>query len=337
MSKLLKRLKMKTSVREQIEREERPAKRPTDLRVLNYHDMKDGERMELLFLPWEDGTFWKEYKVHGPNISDSKGRYISGVKNVGCTHEIGQKCPGCQMGYDFLDLRKSTGDEQYLVEAKKWFGKDYRLMQCIVLNSPVEVNQDPDGNRVKLVSMPYGAFKTVRSGIVDGVIDEEEISTTPFILKKEHPEGKKFASYDGSYWARKPIDPSELADIPDEEIRFFEYEELRGNYLPELPTIEAVQKWVDETEVLVMKANNMEGSEQDDEEEERPRREARPVRQEAPARKEAPEPEQPDYDEDIPEEWERKEPAKQEEAEEPVSKPSSGGESVRDRLARLRR
>jgi hypothetical protein len=331
MSKLLNKLKMKKSLKAQIESEQSSGSKK-DTRFLNYYDLKPNEKMTVLLMPFAEGEMWHKYKVHGPNLKH-QGKYVKGIGSVNCAYaSSGEDCPACQMGFNLLELERDTGDKSYKDEAKKWFGKQYTVMQCVVLESPVEILESPDKNEVKLFAVPYGIEKMITNSIQEGIIPEDEMFMTPLVIKKEGGDKGTFASYNNSFFARHVVDEETLEAFDDLIVEPYVLEELIGDAFPKASTTQEVQEWFDKAEELYMKATGQAGDEEEEEEEQAP-----PTKKTSPLRdrmkksaEKEEQPEQPDYDEDVPMNLNKEEDQEQEEEKKPTS-------SVRERLARLRR
>jgi hypothetical protein len=340
MSKLLAKLKMKKSMKAQMESEQSSSKK--DPRFLNYYDLKPNEKMSVLLVPFEEGEMWVRYKKHGPNLK-VKGRNVRGVGDINCSHtSSGEQCPACQVGFDLSALAKETGDNSYKVEAKKWFAKNYFLMQCIVLESPCEIQQTPDGNEVKLFLVPYGIEKEIFKNVGEGLIDEDDIPLTPLVIKKTM--NGEFAEYDSSYFARNKVDEETLESLEEGVVNLYSIKDLTGDIIPEPTTTEQVQEWLDVAEELYMKAtdgdDDAQQSQQSQQSQQEPPKE--PSKKTSSlsdrlSRKPVEKKETPEYDDDVPMNMGDDKEPKQPESKQEDEPKSSGGSSVRDRLARLRR
>ena len=228
------KLKLNTSLKKQIENED-SQKKKVDTRFLNYYDLKDNEKVKILLIPDAEGRAWGKFRKHGPNLN------ITGVGGVRCSYESsGVDCPACQKGFELLELAKQSGDESYKDEAKRWFARDYTLMSCLVLESPFEVQEAPDGNQVKLLWVPYVVETLIRENIKEGVIDESELFTTPLYIKKST--NGKFANYKNSYFDRKSVSDDELAFFEDMKVEQYDYENLDA--IPAPTTESEVAEWL---------------------------------------------------------------------------------------------
>jgi hypothetical protein len=174
----------------------------------------------------------------------------------------------------------------------------------------------------------------ITNSIQEGIIPEDEMFMTPLVIKKEGGDKGTFASYDNSFFARHVVDEETLEAFDDLIVEPYVLEELIGDAFPKASTTEEVQEWFDKAEELYMKATGQAGDEEEEEEEEKaPPKKTSPLRDRMKKTAEKEEqPEQPDYDEDVPMNLNKEEDQEQEQEEE--KKPTS---SVRERLARLRR
>jgi hypothetical protein len=330
-----------------------------DHRVLNYYDLKEGEKMKLIFVPDENGELWAKFAKHGANLtytSGGKTRNVPGVGSIG-TIANNSESPIMQHGYSFLEKERQTGDKKWRDEAKKWFPRDYTIMSCVVLESPIEVKPNNDGNEVKLINVPQKVVSKIMNELSEGNISEEEFFITPFILKASRNDSG-FRSYEESFFARKPMSDGELEDLDERTINLFDYSTL--DMIPKTPTIDEQQAWLDKA-IAAYNRSTGAVAHSDDEEEEAPRKvqpkvrheeeDDEPPRRSAPARRVVEE----DDEEEVPrkksrvveddedDEPPRKATRRVEEDEDADSidhmnepKPEARG-SIRDRLSGLRR
>lgn len=241
------KLKLKSNLKQSVE-EETAGNSKKDPRILNYYDMKVNEKMRLLIVPDVNGELWTRFRKHGPNMK------IKGIGSIRCLHEAtGEPCDACQKGFDFLNLEKETGDKSYKDDAKRWFAKDYTYMSVLVLDSPIEVQESPDKNEVKLFPAPYAVEKMIREALKEGQLDEDDLCTTPFVLKKTENSGG-FADYSTSYFERKNVTDEELEFFEDRVVEQFDYSEL--DVVPAIPTEEEMAEWVAKAEEKDEKAKS---------------------------------------------------------------------------------
>lgn len=239
------KLKLKTNLKKQIE-DEAKSGGGTDNRFLNYWDLKDGEKVKILFVPDTNGELWGKFKKHGPSLK------VRGAGSIRCAYESSSEdCPACQKGFDLLNLEKETGDKAYKDEAKKWFARDYTVMSCVVLDSPFEVSEAPDHNQVKLIYVPYAIEKLIKEAVTEGQLDEDELCRTPFFIKKGKNAGG-YAEYTSSYFARKPVSDEELEFFEDQKVEQYDYSTL--DVIPPATSTEEVEEWLEKAIEAVEKA-----------------------------------------------------------------------------------
>lgn len=354
MSSLLKKLKSTNNLLKQVKEANKPK---TDMRFLNYYDLKDGEQLKILFLPDENGKKDLKYELHGPNltIKDAKGfsKRVAGVPNIG-TLPFASDSPVMQKGFDLLELEKQTGESHYKEEAKKWFPREYHMCSVLVLESPFEVNQADDGNDVKLLNMPWGVARLIDSLILQGEIVEEELYTTPFLLT--NVKRGQNNNYDTSRFARQPLTDEEFIALEKTmKIDLFNYETI--DLLPKTPTVEELEEWLEKAEDAYAKAtgatsaparrvptrnNEVEDEdsryEAEEEQEEAPAPAKRSALKDRLAKAKPKAPEVDEMDDDIPfnEGADTEEVAEDAPATEDKS-PASSTSALKDRLARLRK
>jgi len=246
------KLKMKSGIKKKFENESNGANKK-DLRILNYYDLKDGEKMKILLVPSaESGDLYTKWKSHGPNL------HLNGLKPIRSADEAtGQNCPIMQYGYSILNEGREDGNdyEAFKEEAKKWFPRDYTLAQCIVLETPVEINEAEDGNIVKLFYMPYAIEEKIREAVLEGIVDEEDLCMHPIIIK--NTKNGKYNGYKNSYISPKQVDDDTLDALEDFNIDPFELSEV--DLVPPVPTYEEAEKWLEDA----IKKYNKESGEDD--------------------------------------------------------------------------
>lgn len=204
-----------------------------DKRFLNYFDMKTGDKMTIRLLPDgnDSGEYWYEYSTHGSKLK------IRGLESISCAYtSSGEECPACQKFFDLYE----DGDKE---EAKRWGKKQTFLGQCLVVDSPVEVNESDDGNPVKLVYLPFGIIEIIKEAIIEGHIDDP--LDYDFVIKKTENNGG-YAEYSKSYFDR------DKNPLPDEILEAFESGEYVLHDLskeaPEPSTTEQVEEWLEKAE-----------------------------------------------------------------------------------------
>jgi hypothetical protein len=337
-------LKSKKSLVEQVKKEQSGG-HEKDKRYLNFYDLKDGEHMKVLLVPDVNGDLWVNFRKHGPNLTykDATGKTqnVKGIGTIGA-YPNNEDSPIMQKGYDLLSLNKETGDKFYLDEAKKWFPKEYTVMSCVVIESPMEINQSPDGNDVKLFNVPYKIKEYIMNQIAEEVIPEDEIFITPFVIKKSKNSGG-WATYENSYFARNTLTDDELQTLEEDfQIDLFDYSNI--DIVPKEPTIEELEEWLAKAEKAYAKVTggatpSNDEPEEEEEEETPPRRTGTSLKDRIGKKKPAPQPEPEEEEDDIPFEQDDSEKVEAEpessepEEDEAPSKPSG----LSDRLAKLRK
>ena len=213
-----------------IKQEQRKEHGGSDPRFLNYFNLDFGQQMTIRVLP-DGGTsdeLWLEYSQHGPNL-DSQD-----VENISCAKtSSGERCPACSYSYSFH--KEGMKDD-----AKKWRAKDVNIAQCIVVESPIEISQSPDGNSVKLIYLPYGMKEAMKEAIINQTITDP--TACDFVIKKTKNQGG-FASYDKSYFKTKESDLPESFLATIEAGTSYLYD-LKAQ-LPEPATAEQVGVWLE--------------------------------------------------------------------------------------------
>lgn len=316
MANIKDKLKLKKGMKEKIKQEASGNK--NDPRILNYYDLKDGEKMHILFVPDVNGEIWTKFKIHGPNLNEK------GVGGVRCSDEANQTdCPACQQGYELLNEGKEDDNdyEEYKEEAKRWFARENFIAQCLVLESPFEVNESPDGNQVKLIRLPYAVKSIIEESVIEGLIDEDEICTTPFVLKNKKTGNGKNNGYKTSYFARQEVTDEELEYFEDLMVEPYDFSDL--DLIPKASTEKEVQKWLDGAIKKVYGGSGDEDEDDDDSADDE-----KNVKRQAKSKSKTPAESEPDEDPDAEEE--------SSDEKEDKDKPKKSS-SIRDRLKNMDR
>lgn len=309
----LKKFKLKKDIAKQIAKEDSGNK--TDDRFVPYYSMKDGEKMKVLIVPDSNGDLFKKYSTHGPNLK------VRGVGAVGCLYKNhGRDCPACQKGFGLLDLAKETGDQSYKDEAKRWFAKDTTVMSVIVLESPVEIPVSSDGNEVKLMYVPFAVEQMIRNALIEGQIDEDELTSTPLWIKRTTNKGGQ-AAYDTSFFDRKPVSDEELSLFDEDGIVVEPYDYDNLDIVPDEPTEDEVLEWLAKAEEAVEKSKNAGSSKKSEQ------KTTKGLADRLKERQAAKQEEEPEQEEEEAEEEEEKVETK------PAPTSSSKTQSLRERLA----
>lgn len=268
MSNVLNKFKVKRDLAQSIEQDDQSGGKKNDPRILPYYKLQDGKSLRLLFLPGTNGELWFQYHAHGPNL---KG--VRGVKSVSCSYKTsGDDCPICQKGFDYLNLAKDAEESGDKAEAKRlkemakeWFTKDYTFASVLVLESPFEVPDAPDGNQVKLISLPYKVKEKIKSMIAEGEIDPENIMNVPFRLKKTTVgQGKNaYASYETSFFERSDVEAEDLEFFEDLVVEPYDFDKLVEEFTPEMLEFDEAEEWV--KDVLSKKERKAISDEDEDE------------------------------------------------------------------------
>lgn len=222
-----------------------------DKRFLNYYDLDFGEKMTIRLLPdgGDSGEYYLEYATHGPNLK------TRGVTGIACSYtSSGEDCSVCAKSFD----HHSDGDKD---EAFKWRRKETFIGQCLVIDSPIEINETEDVNPVKLVYLPWGMVDVIKEAITEGQV--ENPMDVDFIIKKTKNKGNR-AEYGKSYFANsvEPLDDDILDAFDNGEMNLYDLSEE----LPAATTSEEMEEWLEKTIKIVdknSKRGNRSGSDND--------------------------------------------------------------------------
>lgn len=170
-----------------------------DPRVVPYFKLDFDQKMSVILIPYPNGDLFKKFSKHGPNLQ------MPGVGTIGCMRENQRdQCPICQHGFDIMQDDKEEG--------LKWMPKDYFVYQCVVVDSPVELEQLPDNNEARILYAPKAVHDVIHNAIKEGLIDDP--TEHEVVIKKTKRKNSKNATYENSYVNQLPI--------PDDVVEAFE-------------------------------------------------------------------------------------------------------------------
>lgn len=246
-------LNIKKGLKNEIKREESGGR---DSRMLNFYDLKTGEKMKVMIVPDANGEPWKKFSKHGPNLK------INGLEPINCPRKSsGENCPICQKGFDLLNEAKELDvntpeGKKMKEEAKRWFAKDYTLVSVIVLDAPMEITESEDGNQIKLMYLPFAIEKIIKNAVVEGMVEEDELSSIPFFIKKSQNQGGQ-ASYADSYFSlRETIGDEDLEFLDGMKVEQFDYSTI--DLVPEDASQEDAEAWLGKATTADDRAKNRE-------------------------------------------------------------------------------
>lgn len=204
-------LKLKTSLKANIQQEEKTSgASKKDPRFLNYFEMKEGQRMEVLFLPCASGEgSWVTDHVHGPRATVKKQR-IKGITPLSCNRMMrGETCIVCDEMFDhYTQGDKEAGNRLQITERT--------TAQVLVLASDIEVQYPEDGNIVKLFNVPQSIVQKVKQAIMEEQVDEDELYLTPFVIKVT--KNGDYNQYDTSFFKRNNVKEDEFEALIDGKV-----------------------------------------------------------------------------------------------------------------------
>lgn len=210
--------------------EKKSKKGKGDKRYLNYFDLDFDEKMTIRLLPdgGDSGEYWMEYNIHGGGLN------LRGLDNIMCSYtSSGEDCPVCTHSYSIF----SGGDK---TEAGRWRSNNKFLAQCIVIDSPFEVNDTEESNPVKLVNLPYKVYEILREAIIEDQVGE--IMDCDFVIKRTKNSGGQ-AAYDKSFFVKKeePLDDDIIDAFDSGELVLFDL----AKEIPKATTTEDMDEWLD--------------------------------------------------------------------------------------------
>lgn len=235
----------KEALKRSIEKTEGNGGRKNNPKILPYYALKTGKKMEVVFIPYEDGDLFKHFKKHGPNTGAPKAGSINCIYHA---TDGAEECPACQKGLDLLDENNKGTPE-----SKRWMPKDYYVAQVVVVNSPVEIPElegEDAGNPVRIFMMPYNVMEQVVEAYKEGIV--EDPTEHIFVIKKTENQGGR-ASYANSFFRPKPFDMDEIIDAGIDPDAIQLHDLVKEKIQPEDVTAEEVEEWVEKAEVEIEK------------------------------------------------------------------------------------
>lgn len=236
-------LKLKTSLKSTItaESNQSGASRK-DPRYLNYFEMTEGQRMEVLFLPCASGeSSWATDHIHGPRVSVSRQR-LRGIKPIACSRMLyGEKCIVCDEMFDHY----SAGDKE---AGNRLQVTERTTAQVLVLKSDIEVDVGDDGNIVKLFNVPQSIIDKVKQAIMEEQIEEDELHMVPFVIKVT--KNGEYNQYDTSFFKRNPISDDEFSELLDGHT-VTQYDLSAGDFVTEQSSTEEQETWLDDVKTKI--------------------------------------------------------------------------------------
>ena len=197
--------------------------------ILPFFNIDFGEKMEVIFIPYEDGDLFKHFKKHGPNMG------IASVGSIECAyHARGESCPACAEGFSHVKDGKATD------MSKKWMPKDYYVAQVVVVDTPVEIPQLDDGNQVRVFYMPYAVMEKIMESYQEGIV--EDPTEHIFCIKKSKNQGGR-PSYANSFFRPQPFGDDVTEAFEDQKLELHDLKELEIE--PKEATVDEVEEWVE--------------------------------------------------------------------------------------------
>lgn len=218
-----------------IERDSKGSASKDKPEVLPYYKLDFNEKMEVAFIPYEDGDLFKHFKRHGGNLG------VSGVGSVDCIwHSRGESCPACAKGYTYVENGKGTP------MSKKWMAKDTFVAQVVVLSAPFDIEPLEDGNEVRLFYMPFAVKEKIIEAFQEGIIEDPTQHT--FVIKKTKSAGGE-ASYQNSYFIQQPISDDVIAAFEGAKVEVLDLEALE--VAPKYVTAPEIEDWIVKVEAAM--------------------------------------------------------------------------------------
>lgn len=204
-----------------------------DPRILPYYDLKVDEKMEIILIPNPEGNLFSHYKKHGPNLK------TPAAGSIGCRHhQERETCPICIHGFETMDADKELG--------KKFMPKDYYVYQCVVVNAPMEILPQTDGNEARIFYAPWGVHEKIKEAWAEGLV--EDPTEHVFVIKKTAGKGgNDNASYSNSYFRQEKIPENIIEAFGEAVIEPYDLNVAYGDIdpiIPASPSEEEAEEWL---------------------------------------------------------------------------------------------
>lgn len=272
-------LKLKSSLKTSIvESESQSSSGKKDPRFLNYFDMAEGQRMEVLFIPCASGNdFWSTTHVHGPRAKVGR-QSLRGVKPLACTRLMeGTACPVCdQMFEHYAQGDKEAGNRLQVSER--------HMAQVLVISSDIEVPDSTDGNALKLFNVPMSIMKILKQAILEDQIEEDDLPVTPFVIKTT--KNGEYNQYDTSFFKRKSLSDTEFDALLEGKV-VTQIDLTSEEFATVIPSEAEQVEWLEETNQKIAAALSGGGAPQQQQRQATPSRAAQTAKTE-------------EFDEDVP-------------------------------------
>ena len=195
-------MKFEFDAKKLLAKEKEKENKGRDARFVPYWDLKEGDELVVRLLPdagshpYSNGLFI-EFESH----------WIDGEASL-CPKSNGkyEKCKLCQHGWDLWH----ADDKE---RSAKWRSKRRVVAQCLVVKSPFDIAENPDGKMVYLINLPMAVKDDIIRQIGAGNIENPALHN---IVIKRTIENKR-AKYDKSYieMKEKPLDKKVIQMIED--------------------------------------------------------------------------------------------------------------------------
>ena len=216
--------------------------RPTpDHRFLNYYDLGDGESMKIVLIPTREGEYIKEFSKHGA--------YSQEVSTFPCRYmNQGQSCPICLEGYKLFQNDERDAEGRPISDHLR--RKKYVLAQCVVIDSPIEVQDHGEDTIVHLIWLPIAVLDKMKESIDEGIISDD-VQDHVLVLKKRVGSNGR-ATYTHSYFRESKFEPDETLTeaIENGFVEPFDLNNLQtpdgDPYIPGDVSEEEAKEWFDQ-------------------------------------------------------------------------------------------
>ncbi len=207
-------------------------RREDDPKILPYYKLDTNEKMEVMFVPYEDGDLFKHFKKHGPNMG------VASVGSVDCIyHSRGESCPACAKGFSYVKDGKGTP------MSKKWMAKDYYVAQVVVIDCPFDIPELEDGNQVRIFYMPFAVMEKIKESYAEGIV--EDPTEHVFVIKKTTNQGGN-ASYANSFFRPQPAGDEIYEAFGDAVVEIHDLYD--ADIAPAEVTVDEVAEWVEKAD-----------------------------------------------------------------------------------------
>jgi hypothetical protein len=231
--------------------------RKEDNRILRVSklDADKKESMRGLIMIDPNGELIHKFSKVGPRAKvdvEKNGKKskqaIRGIEHIG----VPADSVIAQQKIDWYIENKDRADDDLKKLANCINDQTYYLVNFLPLECPFTIPESEDGNLVKLVYLPSDVFVEIQKQIENGEMTIEDLANYPINIKRTKGDNG-FATYEQSSVSRKPLSEEEESQFEDDDI-IEPYALSELDIVPEIPTEEQEQAWLEKYIPIIKKA-----------------------------------------------------------------------------------